>query len=95
MPDIALHNIMGRIVYQSLNEEIQQMINKRVFSLALNGPDLFSFYNIFLKPFRKGINYRSGIMHDSKTGEYLIQLAKIVIQKKAFHMLQDFFVIMH
>lgn len=90
MPDIVVHNAMGRKVLQGLPEEVRRRINMDIFRLAVNGSDPFLYYRWFALPFRHGINKRQGIMHRTRTGEYLLALARRAQDDQVFSYLAGF-----
>lgn len=51
MPDLTTHHLFGEIVFDDLNQDIKDIINKHknVFNVGLQGPDLLFFHNA-LKP---------------------------------------------
>lgn len=47
MPDIVLHNEMGKRVYERLNEDIKASIVLQVFRFGLMAPDAYMSYRFF------------------------------------------------
>ena len=76
MPDIVVHNRMGREVYKKLPAEISSRIDREIFRIGLLGPDPYSLYRFFAFPFRNGIHRRMGDMHLRKTNDFLVEMAK-------------------
>lgn len=76
MPDIVVHNAMGDKVLAGLSTEISSLIDRDIFGVSVMGPDPYIFYRFFALPFRHRINQRSHTMHHTKTGQFLMELAK-------------------
>ena len=47
MPDIIVHNRMGRTVYKKLPPEISSEIDRETYRLGLLGPDPYALYRFF------------------------------------------------
>ena len=90
MPDIVVHNAVGERAINSLAPEVRNLIDVEVFRLGVLGPDPFITYRFFLPHFRHGINQRSGIMHRTKTGEFLMELARNSSSEEMFSYLAGF-----
>lgn len=91
MPDVAVHNAMGKQVLARLALEIAGMIDPDIFSAAVMGPDFYQCYRFFLpRRFRHGIRKRSDIMHISQTGAFLVELAKAGQRPEVFSFLAGF-----
>ena len=90
MPDIVVHNAMGEEVLRQLKPEISALIDHDIFQFSVMGPDPYIFYRFFAGPFRKSINKRSKLMHSSKTGEFLMELAKRSQSEQMFSFLSGF-----
>lgn len=90
MPDIVMHNAMGDKVLQKLSTEITTIIDYEIFRYALMGPDPYQFYRFFLPPLRHGVNKRSHIMHTTKTGLFLMELAARSQSREVFSFLAGF-----
>lgn len=76
MHDIVVHNAMGDKVLAGLSTEISSLIDRDIFGVSVMGPDPYIFYRFFALPFRHRINQRSHTMHHTKTGQFLMELAK-------------------
>ncbi len=63
MPDIVVHNVFGRDIYNAMPEHIKQHVSFWLFEMSLNGPDDWALYRFWLPPVRKGINKRSRIIN--------------------------------
>lgn len=79
MPDIVLHNEMGKKVLTLLPEEIKTAIYDNVFIFGLMIPDAYMSYRFFAPHFRNGINKRGAIMHDKLCNAFLMKLSKNAI----------------
>ena len=90
MPDIVVHNAMGDKVLERLDTEISSFIDRDVFGVSVMGPDPFIFYRFFAPHFRHGINQRSHTMHHTKTGQFLMELAKRSQSSEMFSYLAGF-----
>ena len=90
MPDVVLHNTVGEKAVNLLSSEIKELIIPEVFRLGVLGPDPYILYRFFMPRFRNGINRRSGVMHRTKTGEFLMELARNSQSKEAFSYLSGF-----
>ena len=90
MPDIVAHNAMGKSVLSQLEPEISNLIDYDVFCFSVMGPDPYIFYRFFAPRFRHGINKRSAIMHETKTKEFLVELAKRSQSREVFSFLAGF-----
>ncbi len=90
MPDIVVHNAMGRKVLNKLSPEIMDLINKDVFYFSVLGPDPFIFYRFFLPCLRHGVNARSNTMHQKKTGQFLMELGAYARNPEIFSFLAGF-----
>ena len=84
MPDIVVHNTMGDKVLRKLGTEISSIIVPKIFHFSVMGPDPYIFYRFFAPMFRHGINKRSTTMHRTKTGQFLMALAKRSQSKEMF-----------
>lgn len=84
MPDIVVHNRMGDRVIEQLDEDISSLIDPEIFHFSVMGPDPYIFYRFFAPMFRHGINKRSTTMHRTKTGHFLMALAKRSQSKEMF-----------
>lgn len=87
MPDIVLHNEMGKRVYERLSDDIKTSINIKVYRFGLLVPDYYMSYRFFLPHFRNGINKRGAVMHEEKCKEFLVEFAKNSKNKEAFSLL--------
>ena len=76
MLDIVVHNAMGDKVLRKLGMEISSIIDLEIFHFSVMDPDPYIFYRFFTPMFRHGINKRSTIMHRTKTGQFLMALAR-------------------
>lgn len=90
MPDIVLHNEMGKRVYERLNEDIKASIVLQVFRFGLMAPDAYMSYRFFLPHFRRGINKYGKIMHEAKCKDFFVELAKNCNDNQSFSMLCGF-----
>ena len=90
MPDVVVHNAMGDKVLDRVGTEITSLIDRSVFGISVMGPDPFIFYRFFALPFRFGVNKRSSIMHRTKTGDFLMELAKRSSSREMFSYLAGF-----
>ena len=91
MPDIAVHNAMGHRVLKKLAPEIAGTIESKIFDAAVMGPDFYQCYRFFLpRRFRHGVRKRSDIMHSSRTGAFLVELAKAGRRSEMFSFLAGF-----
>ena len=84
MPDIVVHNAMGNRVLTELNTEISSLIDSDIFRFSVMGPDPYIFYRFFAPHFRHDVNKRSTIMHRTKCGEFLMELAKRSKKREMF-----------
>lgn len=83
MPDIVMHNWMGKSVFNRLELEIAASIDYDIFRLAVMGPDPFIYYRFFAPPLRHNHNRISSVMHSEHTGCYLVELAKRTREDKS------------
>ncbi len=90
MPDIAAHNALGDRVLGGLDAEISSQIDISVFRAAVMGPDPYLFYYFFVPPFRHKTNRRSAVMHRTKTGRFLTELARRSGSRDMFSYLAGF-----
>ena len=90
MPDIIVHNRMGRTVYKNLPPEISSEIDREIYRLGLLGPDPYALYRFFAAPFRHGIHTRMSEMHQTKTADFLIEMAKNSESREMFSYLCGF-----
>ena len=90
MPDIVVHNAMGDRVLQGLEREIAEGIDREIFRFAVMGPDPYIFYRFFALLLRRGVNRRSTVMHETKTGRFLMELAGRSRKKAVFSFLAGF-----
>ena len=90
MPDIVVHNAMGEEVLKRLDRRISSQIDRDIFRFSVMGPDPYIFYRFFLIPLRRGINKRSAAMHLTKTGQFLMELAKNSRRTDMFSFLSGF-----
>lgn len=90
MPDIVLHNEMGKRVYERLNEDIKAAIIVQVFRFGLMAPDAYMSYRFFFPHFRHGINKRGAILHETKCKDFFVELAKNCDDKESFSVLCGF-----
>ena len=84
MPDIVVHNSMGKEVFDNLRSEISLHIDFDIFQFGVMAPDVYYYYRYFALPLRHGLNKRSSILHNVRTGEYIIALAKRASNKDIF-----------
>lgn len=84
MPDIVVHNSMGKEVFHNLRSEISLHIDFDIFQFGVMAPDVYYYYRYFALPLRHGLNKRSSILHNVRTGEYIIALAKRASNKDIF-----------
>lgn len=90
MPEIISHYVMGKKTLMRLDEEIRSIIDEDIFYFAANGPDPYYFYRfLFPKGKQKGRS-RSSIMHETRTGEFLIQFILKCRDKQSFSFLAGF-----
>ncbi len=71
MPDIAMHHVFGYRVRSELGSGVRSPVAEAPFTFALYGPDPWFMYRLG-KP-RQGRGRR---MHTTRTGDFLIALAK-------------------
>ncbi len=71
MPDVAVHAAFGREVRARMKAEIAERIREAPYTFALFGPDLWFMYQPWKR--REGRGRR---MHTTRTGEFLMALAK-------------------
>ena len=90
MPDIVMHNQVGRSVYKRLPPEIVSDIDREIYRLGLIGPDPYAAYRFFAFPFRKGIHRRITLMHTTRTADFLVELAKYSRTGEMFSYLAGF-----
>ena len=90
MPDIVVHNAMGDRVLAGLDKEISSFIDREIFGVSVMGPDPYIFYRFFALPFRNGVNKRSHTMHHTKTGQFLMELARRSKSREVFSFLAGF-----
>ena len=90
MPDIIVHNRMGRTVYKKLPPEISSEIDRETYRLGLLGPDPYALYRFFAAPFRHGIHTRMSEMHQTRTADFLVEMAKNSESKEMFSYLCGF-----
>lgn len=90
MPDIIVHNRMGRSVYKKLPAGISSEINREIFRIGLLGPDPYAHYRFFAFPFRHGINLRMVAMHRTRTCDFLVEMAKFSRKPEMFSYLAGF-----
>ena len=88
MPDIVVHNAMGARVLDRLDAEI--VIDREIFRFAVMGPDPYLFYRFFAPRFRHGVNERSNLMHRTRTGRFLMELARRSREPEMFSFLAGF-----
>jgi len=72
MPDVAMHHFFGQEVKASLPPEIQQFLQDTPYDFALYGPDLWFMY----QPWKKRRQGRGRRMHTTRTGAFLMALAR-------------------
>ena len=84
MPDIVVHNSMGKKVFDNLRSEISSHINYDIFQFGVMAPDVYCYYRYFALPLRHGLNRRSSILHNVRTGDFIIALAKRARNKDIF-----------
>ena len=90
MPDIIVHNRMGRTVYKKLPPEISSELDRETYRLGLLGPDPYALYRFFAAPFRHGIHTRMSEMHQTRTADFLVEMAKNSESKEMFSYLCGF-----
>ncbi|HAB94207.1 MAG TPA: hypothetical protein DCF49_05520 [Lachnospiraceae bacterium] len=90
MPDIIVHNRMGRSVYKKLPKEISAEIDREIYRIGLLGPDPYSHYRFFAFPLRHGINLRMVAMHRTRTCDFLVEMAKFSRKPEMFSYLAGF-----
>lgn len=71
MPDIAVHTQFGAEVI----DRLQADIDRRIYDFGLLGPDPYLFYRWYIPPFRNRVSRYASVMHRTRTGEFLIELA--------------------
>ena len=72
MPDTAMHHAFGQDVKSELPEAIRHGIMDEPYGFALYGPDIWFMYRFW----RRRGQGRGRRMHTTKTGDFLIALAK-------------------
>ena len=90
MSDIIIHNRMGRSVYKRLPAEISGQIDKEIYQVGLLGPDPYAAYRFFAMPFRHGVHEWMSVMHDEKTADFLVEMAKAAKTSEMFSYLAGF-----
>lgn len=90
MSDIIIHNRMGRSVYKRLPAEISGQIDKEIYRVGLLGPDPYAAYRFFAMPFRHGVHEWMSVMHDEKTADFLVEMAKAAKTREMFSYLAGF-----
>ena len=78
MPDIVVHTGFGADVLKKLSLDI----DRDIFNFGLLGPDPYLFYRFYLPPFRNRVNRYSTVMHNERTGEFLLQLARYAVDSR-------------
>ena len=78
MPDVAVHAAFGREVRAELGKETAEKIREVPYTFALFGPDIWFMYQPWKR--REGRGRR---MHTTRTGQFLMALAKQA--KKSSH----------
>ncbi len=76
MPDSFTHYTFGQHVLEKLPANIRQTIRTDVYDRALQGPDPLSCLG-FYGGKRRSMHNRSGIMHGQKTGDFLLEIARV------------------
>ena len=87
MPDIVVHNSMGEDVFDNLRNEISSHINCDIFRFGVMAPDVYYYYRYFALPLRHGLNRRSSIIHNIRTGDLFVALAKRAKSWEVFSLL--------
>ncbi len=90
MPDIVVHHAMGDEVLSKLELKIASVIDYDIFRFSVMGPDPYICYRFFAPRLRHGINKRSAIMHKTKTGRFLMELAVNSQSREMFSFLAGF-----
>ena len=72
MPDVIVHAHMGAEVY----EKCGLTVDRDIFAFGLLGPDPYLFYRCFIPPFVHRVNRYSSVMHRTRTGVFLTELAR-------------------
>ena len=72
MPDIVVHTRFGAQVL----DRVPLDIDRDVYNFGLLGPDPYLFYRFYVPPFRHKVNRYSSVMHRTRTGEFLLELAR-------------------
>ncbi len=71
MPDVAQHHAFGQRVLDRLPQEIRNVLSEPTYQFAQYGPDLWFMF----EPWKRR-NGRGRRMHTTKTGEFLMALAR-------------------
>lgn len=72
MPDIVMHTKFGADMIERLGLET----DREIFDFGLLGPDPYLFYRFYKPPFRNKVNSYSSVMHNERTGDFLLELAE-------------------
>lgn len=75
MPDPVTHHVFGRQVLSLLSEKPAAAVELPIFDRATQGPDPWSTIGFFGGKYKQYAN-RSGLMHKSEAGAFLIALAQ-------------------
>lgn len=87
MPDIVVHNSMGKEVYDNLKNEVSSQLNYDIYRFGVMAPDVYYYYRYFALPLRHNINRRSSVLHNISTGDLLIALARRAKNEEMFSFL--------
>lgn len=90
MPDIIVHNRMGRSVYKRLPRELREEIDREIYRVGLLGPDPYAAYRFFAMPLRHGVHKRMTVMHETKVADFLVEMAKFSRKPEMFSYLAGF-----
>ena len=83
MPALLTHYLCGNAMLKLIdNELIQSSIisHRNVFNLGTQGPDIFFYYGAWPWAKNKGISKFGDRMHEEKTGEFILEALKYVIE---------------